>query len=51
MPSAYVSATHMKDSCLCHRCAIDDYSHSSPEIFVIFTRFCLMVEAENTKET
>ena len=51
MSSAYVRATYMKDSCLCHRCGIDDYSHLSPEIIGIFTRFCLIVEVENTKET
>ena len=51
MSSAYVRATYMKNSCLCHRCAIEDYSHLSPEIIGIFTRFCLMVEVENTKDT
>ena len=51
MSSAYVCATCMKDSCLCHRCAVDAYSHLSPEIIGIFTRFGLMVEVENTKET
>ena len=51
MSSAYIRATYMKDSCLCHRCAIDDYSQLSPEIIGIFTRFCLMVEVENAKET